>query len=67
MRAPGRTEHDARAVELARMAHQRLVVLARELGGPWLLGGPELWSKDELVTEILRAEFPRHGASTADS
>lgn len=49
---------DARAVELDRMARHRLVAIVREHGGMWVTGGPECWSKDELVTEILSAEFP---------
>lgn len=63
MSAPGlavvtRTERDARAVQLDRMGRRRLVAIVRDLGGMWILGGPEDWSKDELVTEILHAEFP---------
>jgi hypothetical protein len=49
---------DARAVQLDRMARAKLVTLARQSGGRWLMGGPEGWTKDELVAEILSAEFP---------
>jgi hypothetical protein len=53
-----RTARDARAVQLDRTARHRLVAIVREHGGTWLMGGPETWGKDELVAEILAAEFP---------
>jgi hypothetical protein len=56
--SPDRAARDARAVQLDRMARYYLVKIAREHGGTWLTGGPETWGKDELVAEILRAEFP---------
>jgi hypothetical protein len=31
---------------------------ARERGARYLIGGPRLWSKDELINGILAAEFP---------
>jgi hypothetical protein len=56
--AAARRIRDARAVQLDRMARHRLVAIVREHGGTWLMGGPETWTKDELVAEILSAEFP---------
>lgn len=56
--ASTRSVRDDRAVQLDRTARHRLVAIVHEHGGTWLMGGPESWSKDELVAEILRAEFP---------
>jgi hypothetical protein len=56
--AAARRLHDARAVQLDRMARHRLAAIIREHGGTWVMGGPETWTKDELVAEILSAEFP---------
>lgn len=56
--AAARRMRDARAVQLDRMARHRLVTIAREHGGTWLMGGPETWDKTSLVAEILAAEFP---------
>jgi hypothetical protein len=54
--------YDARAVQLDRMAKHNLLTIVRqhaaERGAPWVFGGPELWSKDELIADILRSEFP---------
>lgn len=48
----------ARAVQLDRMARPRVLAIVLERGGTWIMGGPGTWSKDELIAEILRAEFP---------
>jgi hypothetical protein len=54
---------DARAIQLSRMARASLIVIIREHAAShvrwWAPGcGPEAWSKDELVADILRIEFP---------
>jgi hypothetical protein len=53
---------DARAAELARLGKAALLALmterATERGASWVLGGPVLWSKDELVDGILALEYP---------
>jgi hypothetical protein len=53
---------NARVTQLDRMAKYKLLAIVRqhaaERGASWVIGGPELWSKDELTADILRFEFP---------
>lgn len=57
-----RQARDRRVRELARMPKRELQAVvtgrARERGGRWVIGGPQLWSKDELINGILAFEFP---------
>ncbi len=54
---------DARARQLTRLRKRDLVAIVtdharRHGGGRWAVHGPHLWSRDELVSELLRYEFP---------
>jgi hypothetical protein len=54
---------ESRVLQLSRMARPRLLAImievARQRGATWLVGGPDTWSKDELVTGILDFEFAK--------
>lgn len=60
--AGDRARHDARVRELDRMSKARLRDLALEqlrgMGIQPLMGGPAVMSKDELISDVLRREFP---------
>lgn len=53
---------DRRVIELTHTRKADLIRLvrdrARREGGRWLIGGPEVWSKDELISDVIRHEFP---------
>lgn len=55
-------EYAARVRDLDRLAKSALLDImarhAREAGARWLIGGPALWSKDELINGILASEYP---------
>ena len=55
-------DRDARVHQLARMTKSALLAIvtehAREHGARWAVGGPQLWSTDELIADVLRFEFP---------
>lgn len=64
-----RARQDARARQLNRMPKRDLVAIimqrARERGASWLIGGPAVMSKDELIWAVLRWEWP--GEDRCDS
>jgi hypothetical protein len=52
---------EARLSQLARTSKRDLLAIvmqhARQRGASWAIGGPQLWSKDELINGILAFEF----------
>jgi hypothetical protein len=52
---------EARLQQLARMSKRDLLAVvtehARQRGASWVIGGPQLWSKDELINGALAFEF----------
>ena len=52
---------EARLQQLDRMPKRDLLAIvmehARQRGASWAIGGPRLWSKDELINGALRFEF----------
>jgi hypothetical protein len=52
---------EARLRQLARTSKRDLLAIvmehARQRGASWVIGGPRLWSKDELINGILAFEF----------
>ena len=50
-------DRNARVIELSHTRKAELIELVRRRA-EWLAGGPELWSRDELIADILAAEFP---------
>jgi hypothetical protein len=60
--AARREARDRRVRELARLPKRELLAIvaehARERGASWIVGGPQLWSRDELVNGVLAFEFP---------
>lgn len=52
---------ETRLCQLGRMSKRDLLAtmtgLARQHGASWAIGGPALWSKDELINGILDFEF----------
>jgi hypothetical protein len=52
---------EARVTQLARSPKRDLLAIvmqhARQRGASWAIGGPRLWSKDELINGILAFEF----------
>jgi hypothetical protein len=52
---------EARLQQLARTSKRDLLAIvmqhARQHGASWAIGGPRLWSKDELINSILAFEF----------
>jgi hypothetical protein len=52
---------EARIREIGRMSKPKLLAiitgLARQRGASWVIGGPAVWSKDELINGILEFEF----------
>lgn len=52
---------EARIQQLGRTSKRDLLTiimrLARQRGASWLIGGPRLWSKDELINGILDFEL----------
>jgi hypothetical protein len=58
-----RSTYDRRVSELHRMPKHRLAPLWRRLHPNTITAHPvEKWNRDELVNDILRAEFPAAGA-----
>jgi hypothetical protein len=54
--------HDRRVSELSRMPKSRLAPLWRQHNpNTWTAHPVETWNKDELINDILRAEFPTAG------
>jgi len=52
---------EARLRQLARTSRRGLLAimtgLARQRGASWVIGGPQSWSRDELINGILAFEF----------
>ena len=57
---PDKDKWDARVKILSKMSRQQLALmvtrLARKQGDQWLIGGPNSWSRDELINYILECE-----------
>jgi hypothetical protein len=65
-----RARQTARVRQLWRMPKRDLIAIvaerARERGASWLIGGPPLWSKDELLSAVIRFEWPEADRCDAD-
>ena len=57
---PDKDKWDARVKVLSKMSRQQLALMGTRLtcrqGSQWLIGGPNSWSKDELIEFILGCE-----------
>lgn len=54
-----KADWDNRVREISRWSKVRLAARVREHGTlVWSVAPPEKWSHDELVSEVLRIEFP---------
>ena len=57
---PDKAKWDARVKVLSKMSRQQLALMvtqhARKQGDRWLVGGPNAWSRDELIGYILECE-----------
>jgi hypothetical protein len=65
-----RIARDNRARELNRMSKRGLLFIMRlrlwAIGVQYVIGGPHLWSKDELIAGILALEYPTETGASHD-